>query len=507
MPSPDLDMLALAPPLLVALAGILVLVGDLMSATRSWLLGTVTSAAALMGAGVTAWGLHTQVHSTFCASADNTATSELPLPCSFVVDHFTLAIWTIVLGGAFLVVLLSMVLAPDDKIPPGEFHFLLLSSVAGALTLAAARDFVTLVVALELVSLPSIALVGLRRGDRRAARSAWTFYLVSVVSTAVTLMGISLVYGATGSVYFANAAVSEQGSYISGVPTVVLVAGMVLTLVGLLFKLGAVPFHMWVPDTYLGTSIPIAAYLSVVSKTAGLAALLLVLDDPFAPLVRHWALVVALVAGATMTIGNIAALRQRDAVGLLAWSSVAQAGFVIAPVVALLGGEGSAADSGLNAAVRYLAIYAVANLAAFAAVAHVAHTTGSSTISGFRGLIRRDPLTGAGLAMALLTLAGFPPAVIGLIAKYVALRPVIDSGHGWLAVVMAVNVALGLAYYLRFLAQVVAAPDRDDVPVRRAAAPGQTLSALRGPSAVVALGLAGLIALSVWPQAVLAIFY
>jgi NADH-quinone oxidoreductase subunit N len=244
---------------------------------------------------------------------------------------------------------------------------------------------------------------------------------------------------------------------------------------------------MWVPDTYTGATPAVAAYLSVVSKTAGFAGILVLLAFPFLPLIGSWGPLVAIVAGLTMTVGNVAALRSRDAVGLLAWSSVAQAGFVLAPVAALASG-GSIEDSGLAAAVRYLGVYAIANLTAFAVVAHVRERRGRTDLNAFRGLLRRDRLGGVALAAALLTLAGFPPAVIGLVAKYVVLAPVVRDGQAVLAVVMAVNVVIGLAYYLRLL--VLALTPAEPAAHARASA---------GPRIAMALGLGALVVTSVWP--------
>jgi NADH-quinone oxidoreductase subunit N len=520
------DWLALGPALIVGVAGVVLLLGDAFAGVRSWMLGTVGSLVALGGAAVAAAGLTGGTRETMCTQLTGRAALEEPEHCSFVVDDVTIALWWIILVGAALVVVMAAAHADDAAMPPGEFHFLLLSSVGGALTLAAARDLVTLVVALELVSLPSIALVALRRGDPLGARSAWTFFLASVTATAVTLMGVSLVYGTTGSVFFDGVRDGVQ----AGVgPESALRTGVVLTLAGLVFKIGAVPFHMWVPDTYAGAPVPVAAYLSVVSKAAGIAGVVLLVGWPFAPVISTWGPLVAVIAGVTMTLGNLAALRQTDAVGLLAWSSVAQAGFVVAPLVAVFAGAPGSADDGLQAAIRYLGIYALANLAAFAVVTHVRARTGRTDLAAFRGLARSDRLAGATLLMALLTLAGFPPAIIGLMAKYVALRPVIVDGAGFLAVVMAVNVMIGLAYYLRFAA-IAVAPAEVAAPAGVAAAAagsatapgpgageegatapdaGGETSTARGSTfgeswlrAAFALTLAALVATSLWPDLV-----
>ena len=365
-----------------------------------------------------------------------------PAPCSFAVDSFTLTFWAITLFGTGVVALLGTAAVADGRTPQGEWNFLLLCSATGALVIAASRDLVTLVVALEVVSLPAFALAGLRRGDARAAEAAIKFFLVSVVSTAVMLMGVSLLYGATGSVFLSqiDVAVVTGDS-----PREVLVAAALLTVVGLAFKVAAVPFHMWVPDTYVGAPVAVAAYLSVVSKAAGIVGLLLVLSRGLSGLADVWAPVLAVLAALTMTVGNVLALRQSHAVRLLAWSSVAQAGYILVPF-----GAAAAVPGALDAAVGYLAVYAVINLGAFAVAAVVGTRHPRQQLSDYRGLVREEPGAGWALAFALVALAGLPPGIIGLLAKVVVLDAVAGPVT-WLAVVMAVNVAIGLVYYALWL--------------------------------------------------------
>ncbi len=327
--------------------------------------------------------------------------------------------------------------------------------------------------ALEVVSLPAFAMTGLRRGDRRASEAAVKFFLVSVISTAVMLMGVSLVYGATGSVFLdgIDAALS------SGVEArQVAVAGTLLTVVGLAFKVAAVPFHMWVPDTYVGAPVAVAAYLSVVSKAAGFVGLMLVLADGLAVFADVWAPVVGVLAALTMTVGNVLALRQQQAIRLLAWSSVAQSGYILVPF-----GAATASGRALGASMGYLAIYAFVNLGAFAVAAVVGTRYPAQRLTDYRGLIRDEPGAGWALAFALVALAGLPPGIIGLLAKVV----VFDAAAGpatWLAVVMAVNVAIGLVYYARWLGELfrpsaVEGASRYDVPNGVAVAIGMTLTA------------------------------
>ena len=379
------------------------------------------------------------VRSTFCVEEPLRG----PALCSFATDRFTLVVWGIVLFGTAVVTLIGTAAVREARTPQGEWHFLLLCSATGALTLAASRDLVTLLVALEVVSLPAFALAGLRRGDPRAAEAAMKFFLVSVVSTAVTLMGISLLYGVTRSVFLDGIAAAVA----NGVgPSSVLVVGSLLTIVGLAFKVAAVPFHMWVPDTYVGAPVAVAAYLSVVSKAAGFVGLMLVLGVALPGLADSWAPVVAVMAALTMTVGNVLALRQDHAVRLLAWSSVAQAGYILVPFGAVRPG---AVGLALSGSLGYLAVYAFVNLSAFAVAAVVGTRHPEQRLSDYRGLVAEEPGAGWPLAFALVALAGLPPGVIGLLAKVVVFDAA--SSVTWLVVVMALNVAIGLVYYAKWL--------------------------------------------------------
>ena len=462
----DIDWLAVAPPLVLALGAVLVLLVDAVAgpprSRREALVPPALTVAVTVAAAVPAAGLWGDTRATFC----------VPSGCSFGVDGLTLVLWAVVLGGTAVVALLATVMVADGRTPMGEWCFLLLSSATGAMVIAAARDLVTLVVALEVVSLPAFAMAGLRRGDRRAAEASLKFFLVSVVSTAVMLMGVSFVYGATGSVHLAAVA---EGLRHGGTAGRVVAVGALLTVVGLGFKVAAVPFHMWVPEVYSGAPVPVAAYLSVVSKSAGLVGLVLVLDRALAPVQHVWALPLGLVAALTMTVGNVLALRERHAVRLLGWSSVAQAGYMLVPFAA-----GPAAGA-VGATTAYLAVYAFVNLSAFAVAAVVGTRYPAQRLEDYRGLVREEPGAGWPMAFALLALAGLPPGIVGLLAKVVVLDAVAGPVT-WLAVVMAANVAIGLVYYARWLAELfrpalVPGGSRYDVPNGVGVAIGLTFTA------------------------------
>ena len=453
------------PAVIVAIGALVALLVDAFYPRRTWLGSGLPASLGLVWAGVELFRLHDDI-----------------VP-------FTFALSLIILGGTLVVVVASNVMNFENAMPPGEYHFLLMAAAGGALMMVAARDLVTLIIALELLSLPSIALVGLRQGDQRAIRSAWTFFLASVVSTAITLMGVSLLYGVAGTLTYDGL---NEMVFATEMPHGVVAVAVVLTLVGLLFKLGAVPFHVWIPDSYLGAPVMVAGFLSAVSKAASLGAVFTFLVLAVPTEFDTWSPILAVVAAVTMTVGNLGALRQTNAIAMLAWSSIAQAGFLIAPVAV-------AARFSDEAVVQYVAVYVLANLVAFAALAVVLRLRGSLDYSELRGLARTDPPTGVPLVMATLTLAGFPPAVIGLVTKYVVIRPVIEAdGHVWLAVVMAVNVMLGLAYYLKLVVVLVDRPAIDD-PYRSPSPP----VSIRISKAAVLIGTAGLVALSAWPDLLL----
>jgi len=451
-----IDWWAISPPLALVGAGLLALLVGAFVPRAGRVLAGVLALAGVVLAGLLTMALVDDQRAAFCLPAG----FEQPVDCSWVVDDVTLGWWVLILAATAAVLLLCWPALVSAELPAGEFCFLLLSSATGALGVAASLDLITLVVSMETVSLPAFALVALRRG-RLGGEAALKFFVASVVATAFTLLGISMVYGATGSVAAGSVAVSAAtGAALEPVVGV----GMALTLVGLAFKVAVVPFQAWVPDTYVGAPVPVAAYLSVVSKAAGLAGVVMVLTRMFPTYVDTWSTVVAVAAALTMTVGNLAALRQRHAVRLLAWSSVAQAGYLLVPLAA----GGSAVDIGRLQA--YALMYGLVNIGAFAVVSLLA-SRGATYVSDFTGLVRRSPLLGVSLVFALLCLAGLPPGVIGLVAKVVIFQGAVEGDLTWLAVVLAVNVAIGLVYYLRFVVALVSRADEARIDADHVTAP------------------------------------
>lgn len=484
----SVDWLTIAPPTVAALTALVVLVADLfVPERRKPLLGAVTIAG-LAAALLCLVPLREGDRSTFCLTTD-------PGTCSYTADHFTLAIQFLVLGGALLTAVLSLT-ETRRRLPAGEYWFLLLCSAAGAALLPASRDLATLVVALEVASLPAFALVGLKRGDRRSSEAALKFFLSSVTATAVTLLGVSFVYAATGSLHLTQVAAGLEE--VPGQLGTLATAGVALTLVGFAFKTAAVPFHFWVPDTYAGAPLPVAGYLSVVGKAVGFTGLILVTVVAFPGYADVWGPAVAVLAALTMTAGNAAALRQRperhgSAVRLLAWSSVGQAGYLLVPVAA----AAYSSDDQIGATVAYALMYAVVNLGAFAVAALVARSRPANRVADYRGLYATSPLAALAMAFFLLCLAGLPPGVIGLFAKVTVFSSAVDAGLGWLAVVMGVNVVIALSYYLRWTALLFRAPaGAVEAPADRRRTPAPVTVA-------IALTAAVGVVLSGYPQLVL----
>ena len=447
--SPTIDWHALAPELVLAGTLVVVLLADLfLPEGRKGLLPSL--------AGLGLLGSAIPILTLAVDGADRQMFGG-----AYAVDDFALVLKALFLISGYVVVLLSTNYIAEGDYAEGEYYFLLLSSILGMTVIASARDLITIFVALELLSIPAYLLAGWRKNDVKGNEAGAKYYLMGVFATAVLLYGMSLLYGVAGSTKLADIGAALSGG--DSLPVVTL--AIVFCVVGFGFKVSAVPFHTWAPDTYEGAPTPITAFLSVLSKAAGFVALAeLVLiafagrGDAFQPFL--WVL-----AALTMTIGNMVALRQTNVVRMLAYSGVAQAGFMLAPLAVA-----AETDQSLSAIVTYLVIYAAMNLGAFAVVMAVARKTGSGEISSFAGVFEYAPGLAGLMAIFLFSLAGIPP-LGGWLAKFVVFRAVVDSGTNWgygLAVVMAVNSVIALAYYANLARQMFMEPsaDGDTTPVR-----------------------------------------
>ena len=408
---------------------------------------------------------------------------------AFVVDNYALVMKAMFLLVGYVVVLLSTNYVAEGDYWENEYYGLLLSSILGMVLMASARDLITVFVALELLSIPAYMLATWRKRDLKSNEAGLKYYLMGVFASAIMLYGMSLLYGGAGSTLLTdiNNAVSVDGS-----PSAIVVMGVIFVIIGFAFKVSAFPFHTWAPDTYEGAPTPVTAFLSVASKAAGFVALLNLLfvgffgrDDVYEPLI--WIL-----AAASMTVGNLIALRQTNLVRMLAYSGVAQAGYMLAPLAV----ASDVGDAALTATVTYLLVYAAMNLGAFAIVLAVARKTRSAEIDSFKGLFGYAPGLTIAMTVFLFSLAGIPP-LGGWWAKFRVMEAVIDaeSASGVvLGVFVAVNSVIALYYYARIGLGMWAedAPDGDTTPIR---VPASLVSAL-------AITVALTIAFGVYPPLV-----
>lgn len=463
------DLMPLAIDLVVAGGMLLLLVADLFVPPRA---GRVLG---WLSAGVLALAL--------------AASFRLDTSGSAFSGAYTGGAWVLFFKRTFLVAGLLAVLgsirhlARHQTTRQGEYYLLLLSSVLGMTLLPGARDLILLIVAFELMGIPLFVLAAYAKTDdktgpeRFAPEAALKLYLVGVASAAITLYGLSLVYGATGTTDVAAIARAP------GSPLLTL--GALLVLAGMGFKIGAVPFHFWVPDTYQGSSTPFVAFLSVAPKLAGFAALATLFLNAFVPLRNEWQPLVAAIALASMVLGNVLAVVQTNVKRLLAFSGVAHIGYM------LLGFLTTSAQ-GATMLLFYAAAYVVTNIGAFQVVEAVEEQTGDTSLAAFDGLWRRAPTLAMAMLLFLLSLAGIP-FVVGFWAKLYVFVAAWQAGYPWLVAVGAVLAVVGLFYYLQIARAMYMRPPRHELGVRSDFA--LTLS--------LGLCLAGVIAFGLFPAPLL----
>ncbi len=488
------DWLVLAPVLAPAFAALLVLVIDAIAPTVRAVHLPVALTALGLGIGALPFGVAngaTPVR-TLCLAGPEAA-------CLYEGAAWGVALQLTALVASLLILLMlgpgTSHLDASQHGGPAVTVALVLTATAGATLVPATRDLPTWLIAIELATLPAVALVALSR-SRDSARGALALLMTSLMSFGLLVVGLALWVLATGDATFSSDTL--RVAFADPQRHRVLLAALLFLLAGLGFKLSAVPFHTWTPQAFTAADEPIGALLATVSKVAALGAAIVVLR----PLIHlevtgepgrgAIGATLGVLAVFSMTVGNLLALREDDPVRLLAWSTVAQGGWVLLPLAVLTSG-------GASAAVAYLVAYAAASLAVFAVAAAVHprnEAAGERTFAAYRGLARSQPLLAGGLALGLLALAGLPPGLVGVIAKIVALRPVIGfGGFGWVLVAVAIaNVVLGIAVYVRWLRVVVRA---DDVSASSAPTPRLRLDPGLLVAVVVSTGL--LLVLSVVP--------
>ncbi|MCH1625157.1 NADH-quinone oxidoreductase subunit NuoN [Fredinandcohnia quinoae] len=388
---------------------------------------------------------------------------------TFRLDSFAIAFKLILLVGTGMVLLLAMNYDPNDGIEyRGEFYYLILTALLGGMIMTSSGDLITLFVGLELLSISSYILAGLRKRNKLSNESAMKYVINGVLSTAIFLFGLSYVYGLTGTsnlkeLLYAIAGITDkQQMYI-------LAIAFIMIFIGLAFKIASAPFHMWAPDVYQGAPTPVTAFLGVVSKAAGFAIILRIIVTIFgqAPsgdgesglLLFHLQDYLAFLAGATMIIGNTIALKQRNIKRLMAYSSIAHAGYLLVAFATL-------SYFMLDTVWFYLVAYLFMNLGFFAILQVLSDKSGSEDISQFAGLYKRSPLTAVALGIFILSLAGFP-GTAGFIGKIkIFMGALMTPSHYVLASIMIATTVISYYYYFGMLTQIFFRPAADDSKIK-----------------------------------------
>jgi NADH-quinone oxidoreductase subunit N len=433
MPAPYFDYAALAPELILTAAIVVVLAADLLFEERE---KYRTSTIAGLGC------LAALVPVLYLAGD---GADRAMFGGAYMVDNYALVMKALFLVAGYITILLSANYIEEGDYYQGEYYVLLLTAILGMTVMASARDLLTIFVALETLSIPTYLLAGWRKHDARSNESSLKYYLMGVLSSAVMLYGMSIVYGLAG-----DTRLTEIARYVStGAGGQLFDVAIFFTLVGFAFKVSAVPFHFWAPDSYEGAPTPVTAFLSVASKTGGFVALLSLVYVGFFGRGDAWQPILWVLAAASMTVGNLIALRQTNLVRMLAYSSIAQGGFMLVPFAVANQGDGSARPEAFSATIVYLLIYAVMNLGAFAALIAIARKTRSAEIDTYAGLFNYAPALAVTMSLFLFSLAGIPP-LGGWYAKLVVFKAVIDAGTEQaviLGVLAAVNSVIALFYY------------------------------------------------------------
>lgn len=353
-------------------------------------------------------------------------------------DWLTFTFRLVALTGAALTALFAM--DTDALGCRGEFYLLLLASTLGMSLMAASADLVMLYLAIETTSIPLYVLAGFFTRDNKSSEAGFKYFLFGAMTSAVMLYGFSLLFGFSGTTQIYKLAEMFQAGQLA--PITLMGVGM-LILVGFGFKIAAVPLHFWAPDVYEGAPTPVTGFLSTASKAAGFAVLMRVVIAVFPTTVPAWTVILATLSVASMILGNTLALTQKNIKRLLAYSSIAQAGYILVGVAAL-------SPLGITGAVYYLIAYLVTNLAAFGVVAVVSRSVGSDDISSYAGLSRRSPRMALVLLVAMLSLGGIPPFA-GFVGKVLVFAAAVQANLIWLAVLGVLNSIIGLYYYLTVL--------------------------------------------------------
>jgi NADH-quinone oxidoreductase subunit N len=419
---PEINLVPLLPAIIPAVTAMLIMLADVLlpGKNKSWL------------AFVALAGLALAAVQTFLLYGTNAAAFNN----SILADPLALGVSLVVILAAFITILLSIDYLDARNLDFGEYLALLLGATSGMILMALANDLIVIFLGLELFSLPLYVLCAFWRTNTMSLEAGMKYFLLGAFSSAFFLYGIALLYGATGTTNL------EMISNTSNVAeNTLFLMGVGLLLVGFGFKVGLVPFQWWIPDVYEGAPTPITAFMSVATKAAAFAAFFRAFHIAVPLAAWDWQLVMAVLAVVTMTIGNVAALTQTNIKRLLAYSSIAHAGYILVALV-------PDTEEGISAALFYFAAYAVMNLAAFGGVIALGQGDRERlTLSDLSGAAQQKPWAAAALAISLLSLSGFPPFA-GFVAKFFVFGVAVNADYTWLAIVGVLNSLVSVYYYL-----------------------------------------------------------
>jgi NADH-quinone oxidoreductase subunit N len=430
--APVIDYQGLAPFIATAGGAIVVVLAGLFSgrAVQRWLVPGLTVLALGAAIGLAVWNWEPGQGKPIIENA-------------LAIDTLGMGIAILCYVAGIATVFLSLRATAAAEVGAGEYYSLLLGSVTGMALLACADNLVTLFISLELLSIPLYVLCASELRRRTSIEAGLKYLVIGSVGSGTLLYGLAFVYGATGQTDFGGigAAIGEKVTLTDPL----LLTGIALAATGLAFKASVAPFHTWTPDVYQGAPTPITAFMAVATKAAAFAIFVRLFYEAFPTVHIHWADALVVLAYVSIIIGNVGAISQRSLKRMLAWSGVAQAGYIMAGVVV-------GTQLGVEALAFYLAVYLLMNIAAFAVViARERVSPVGDDLASFEGLGRADPWLAWPMTIALLALAGFP-ATAGFIGKFQLIRASVDGGYEWLAIFIVVGSVISLAYYLRVVA-------------------------------------------------------
>jgi NADH-quinone oxidoreductase subunit N len=431
--APEIDYKLLSP--LLALVGgcvVVMMVGLLRSPfVRRAVVPALTAVAILTAVGLTIW-------------IWDPGNSEPIIEGALAMDTLTLGVSMLFYAAGLVTILMSVRADAPRVAGQGEYYALLLGSITGMVVLAGAENLITLFIGIEVLSIPLYVLCATELFRRESLESGLKYLVIGSVGSATLLYGLALLYGATGSMQFDGIAAALDGDELS-VTDPLLLTGIALSMTGLAFKASVAPFHQWTPDVYQGAPTPITTFMAVATKAAAFAILLRLFGHALGLAQLEWAPALAVLAATTIVVGNVGAIAQRSLKRMLAWSSVAQAGYLLAGVVV-------GTNLGLQATVFYLAVYLLMNVAAFAVVAARERVSEhGDDLAAFENLGQSHPWLAWPMTIAMLSLAGFP-ATAGFIGKFFLIDASVDGAYTWLGIAIVVGSIISLAYYLRVVA-------------------------------------------------------